>query len=122
MTKTIKKILVCDDDEGILEVLKIVLENNNFQVKEVNSGKAIQKRVEEYKPDLVLLDFWMPGIKGREIIKLLKNDVQTKNIPILLLSAVNAGEKIAQESGADGFLSKPFDIMDLVKTVQKYTD
>lgn len=116
-----KKILVCDDDQGILEVIKIVLEKEGFEVKLLANGRGIQKIIKDYKPDLILLDIWMPGVDGEEITKILKKTEETSKIPIVVISALNTTEKIAQESGADDFLEKPFDISDLVKIVKKYT-
>lgn len=116
-----KKILVCDDDKGILEVLRIILENNDYEVETVSNGRGIEKKVKAYKPDLILLDIWMPGIEGKEITKLLKRDRATGNIPLVIISALNDTDKIAREVGADDFLVKPFDINVLLDKVKKYT-
>jgi two-component system phosphate regulon response regulator PhoB len=115
-----KKILVCDDDEGILDIIKIILENKNYQVETVSSGKAIEKKILKYMPDLILLDLWIPGIDGKEITKVLKRDKKLKKIPIVIISALNETGKISQEIGADDFLSKPFDLTDLTNVVEKY--
>lgn len=114
------KVLVCDDDEGILEVIKIILESNNYEVMTISSGKGIQKKILEFKPNLIFLDLWMPGIDGKEVTKLLKSNLETKGIPLIVVSALNETEKIATQIGADGFLSKPFDIDDLLKIVKNY--
>lgn len=121
MTKSQKKILVCDDDEGIVEVMRIILEDNGYQVKTLSNGKAIHKKTLEYCPDIIFLDIWMPGIDGREVTKLLKNDQQTAELPIVVISALNDTKKIAHEVGADDFLEKPFDMTDLLDMVEKYT-
>lgn len=114
------KILVCDDDQSILEVISIILEQNKYQVKTLSSGKAIKKNIDIFKPDLIFLDLWMPGIEGSEITQLLKRDEKTRSIPIIIISALNDTEKIAKKYGADGFLTKPFNMADLVKTVEKF--
>lgn len=116
-----KQILVCDDDPSILEIIKIILEDSGFVVKILSSGKGIEKKVLEYQPDLILLDIWMPGIDGKEITKLLKRKKETKNIPIIVVSALNETEKLAKELGADDFLAKPFDMNDLLSKANKYT-
>ena len=115
-----KKILVCDDDNGILEVITIILETNNYEVKTVNTGKAIQKRIKEFQPDLIFLDIWMPGIEGREIVKLLKASKETSSIPIIIISALSEGEikKIIEDTKADDYLSKPFDMQALLSKVE----
>src|SRR5579884_1070730 len=84
-----RKVLICDDDQGILEVTKIILESNGYDVDTLDNGKAIVKHVKNSKPHLILLDLWMPGIEGKEITKLLKSDQQTKQIPLIIVSAVN---------------------------------
>lgn len=116
-----KKVLLCDDDDGIVSVMKIILETAGYEVAALNSGKAILKKVEFYKPDIVLLDVWMPGIDGKEITRILKRDEEYKDIPVILVSALNDTRKIATEVGADGFLYKPFDMGNFLTLVQKYT-
>lgn len=115
------KILVCDDDQGILEIIKIILETHNYQVKVLNNGKSIQKQVASFQPDLILLDIWMPGIDGREVTKVLKRSDTAKGIPIIIISALNETKKMAASIGAQGFLSKPFEMNDLLSTVGKYS-
>lgn len=113
------KILVCDDDPGILEVIKIILEENNIEVITTATGKGIQKLIAGNKPDMLFLDLWMPGIEGEEITKILKRDPETKKIPIIIISALNDTKDIAKKVGADGFISKPFTIDGLLEVVEK---
>ncbi len=116
-----KKILVCDDDEGILEIIKIMLGESGYDVKTVNTGKGIEKKIEEYQPDLILLDLWLAGMDGREIIKVVRRNNSLKGIPVVIISALNDTEKISEEIHADGFLAKPFDMEQLLQTAKKYT-
>lgn len=115
-----KKILVCDDDEAIAEVLQIMLEEAGYRVKLLFNGKAIQKRIKEYMPDLILLDIWMPGIGGEEVTHLLKTDPTMKHIPIVIISALHEHEvrKIVKKIGASGFLAKPFEMRELLDLVK----
>jgi DNA-binding response OmpR family regulator len=114
-----KRILVCDDDEGILEVLTIILQNGGYDVKALSSGKEVKKMIKEYHPDVLLLDVMMPEANGKDIaIELKKN--KTIRTPIILLSAVNNFEQIARETGADDFMVKPFDMKALLAKVAKY--
>src|SRR5260221_8707735 len=103
-----KKILICDDDEGIVEVMQIILEENNYEVSTILKGKGIEKKILEFKPDLIFLDIWMPGMDGQETTKLLKHDPKFSHIPIILVSALNEIDKIKHKVGADDFLAKPF--------------
>lgn len=116
-----KKILICDDDESIVEVIKIILESENFETATCNSGKGIERKVMEYNPDLIFLDIWMPGIDGKEVTKILKKNPKTSGIPVIVISALNDTKDVAQEAGADGFLSKPFEMEELISTAKKYT-
>jgi len=116
-----KKILVCDDDEGIAEVMRIMLEGAGYTVNVLSNGKSIQKKIEIFKPNLIFVDVWMPGIDGKEITKLLKREKSSSKIPIIVVSALNDTRKIAKDCGADGFLEKPFDMNTLLNLAKKYT-
>lgn len=116
-----KRVLVIDDDQGISEVIKIVLEDNGFSADIIFDARNIVKKVTAIKPDLILLDIWMAGVDGRDVIKLLRDDGDTSAIPIVVISALTNTEKIATDAGADNFLSKPFDIDDLLSMAHRYT-
>lgn len=115
------KVLVADDDLGILEVMKVILEDKNHQVKLISEGFGVEGQVKEYMPDIILLDIWMSGQDGKEIAQRLKQDDQTKHIPIVMVSALNDTKQIAREAGANDYLEKPFNIEDLIAIVDKYT-
>lgn len=112
-----KKILVCDDDLGILEMLELILEDDYQVILEPNSINAL-KKIQTERPDLVLLDIWMPVISGDQVLRQLRAEPLSAQIPVLMYSASTEGKTIAQASGADGFLAKPFDIDQLMKTVE----
>jgi len=114
-----KKILVADDDPGIVDAMKILLEDEGYEVLVTLDAENIDKLYEE-KPDLLFLDIWMSGTDGNTVCKRLKADDKTKNVPIIMFSANRDTESIAKECGADDFLSKPFEIKDLVAIVKKY--
>lgn len=114
------KILICDDDEGIVEVIQIILEENGYEVETIMNGKEIEKKVKAYQPNLIFLDIWMPGIDGKEVTRILKSDMKTKDIPIVLVSALNEVSKIREMTGADAFLPKPFDLQDLLAIVKRH--
>lgn len=114
-----KRILICEDDEGITEVAQIVLETMGYEVMIQNDSTNIYTRVEEVKPDLILLDLWMPGLSGEEIAHHLKNQASTKHIPIIIMSANKDTAQIASQTGAEAFLPKPFDIVDLENIVEE---
>jgi DNA-binding response OmpR family regulator len=115
-----KKILVAEDDRAILEVVKIILEQEGFSIIFVDKEDGIYKLIKEQKPDVILLDIWLGGSDGGKIAKTIKSDKATKQIPIIMISANNETEKIAKEAGADDFLLKPFNIDDLLNIVRKH--
>lgn len=115
-----QNILVADDDPGILEVIKIILEENGFKVIPVSDGHLILKTIKDTKPDLILLDIWMSGTDGRKIATIIKKQNVTKHIPILIISALSEIEDIAKSVGADGYISKPFDIDEFLSTIKKF--
>lgn len=116
-----KKILIAEDDEAILEVIKAILEGEGFAVFSPTNVKAIFEVARNERPQVMLLDIWLRGHDGGKIAKELKTYEETKLIPIIMMSANNETEKIAKEVGAEGFLLKPFTIDELFQIVRKYT-
>lgn len=114
-----KKILIADDDPAILEVLTLFLEDEGYQVETTHDGLTLQSFEHGY-PDVLLLDIWMSGWNGRDICRFLKSQEQTRHLPILLFSANKETEQIAQEVGADDFLTKPFDLDELLEKIERY--
>lgn len=114
-----KKILVADDDPGIVDAMQILLEDEGYEVIVTMDGETIPTMIGK-KPDLVFLDIWMSGVNGNTVCQKLKSDEATKHIPVIMFSANRDTEEIAMECGADGFLSKPFEIKDLLDIVNKY--
>ncbi|HEX2914523.1 MAG TPA: response regulator [Chloroflexia bacterium] len=115
-----KSVLICEDDEGIIDVAQIVLEEMGYTVIVQNDSTNIFARIEEVQPHLILLDLWMPGLSGAEITRRLKADARTQFIPIIIMSANRDTARIAQEAGADAFLAKPFDISALEEVVASH--
>lgn len=114
-----KKILVVDDDEGIVEVVQVVLEGEGYDVRTSLNGDCFTQ-IENDLPDLILLDILLSGEDGREICKRLKQNPLTATIPIIILSAHSDTSKLADGSGADGFLEKPFDVDTLIELVDHH--
>lgn len=115
-----KNILVAEDDKAIIEVVKIILENEGYSVLMVDQGAQIYKALEEETIDMILLDIWLFGEDGAQIAKQVKANAHSKHIPIIMMSANNETEKITKEVAAEGFLLKPFNIDDLLSIVRKH--
>ena len=116
------KILIVDDDEGILDAISLILEDEGYTIATVSDGNLVIKKVAGFKPDLILLDVLLSGTDGREISKKLKSDGETKHIPIIMISAHPGAKKTLKKYGANAFLSKPFGADDLLKMIKKYID
>lgn len=106
-----KKILIADDESGVVKILGMRLRAYGYQVIGVFDGPSVIELAHQEKPDLIILDIKMPGKDGYTVFKELKGDVETNSIPILFFSALppkQAQDKAAQ-LGADGFISKSAD-------------
>lgn len=114
-----KKILIADDDPAIVDSLRLVLELAEYQVSSILDGQVISM-IKHNKPDLLILDVCMSGVDGREVCKKLKGAADTKNIPVIMISATRNIQKSSRDSGADDFLEKPFEMNELLKKVKKY--
>ena len=115
----LKKIMIADDDPGILDAIGIVLEYEGYEVQSTPNG-AVLLTMENGFPDLLLLDIWMSGVDGRDICKHLKQQESTSKIPIVLISASKDIEHSAMDAGADDFLAKPFEIDDLLEKIERH--
>jgi len=114
----IKKILVADDDEGIVDAIMMILEVMGYDVEFTYDGGAVVDAVKN-KPNLILLDIWMSGHDGRDICKLLKADPQYQQIPILMISASRDIRQSALDAGANDFMEKPFEMDALLNKVKE---
>ncbi len=112
-----KRILVVDDDPAILEVIEIILLENKYDVETSRSGRVFRDL--KNKPDLILLDVLLSGEDGRDIVKKLKLDDKTRDIPVVMISAHPSAGDTVRKFGANDFLSKPFDIDDLLRIIKK---
>jgi CheY-like chemotaxis protein len=115
---TDKKILICDDDEGILEMLEMVLEDSGYTIIPERNSLNLYTLIEKEQPDLLLLDLWMPVLSGDQVLRTLKNNPDTKNMPVIVISASTEGQRIAADAGANEFVAKPFDVAKLITKVQ----
>jgi len=114
------KILIVDDEEKNIRLLKAMLMSEKYQIFEAISGEQALKSVTAVNPDLILLDVMMPGINGFDVCRKLKRADETKIIPIVMVTALSEKEHRvkALEAGADDFLSKPVDRSELVVRVK----
>ncbi len=112
-------ILVVDDDPVIQKLLSVNFEMEGYRVVTASDGLDGLERVKEESPDLVLLDVMMPRMDGFEVTRRLKSDPATKEIPVVLLSAKaqSTDLQVGLDAGADDYVTKPFDPLELLDKV-----
>ncbi|MDQ7949391.1 MAG: response regulator [Pedobacter sp.] len=103
-----KKILICDDDEGILDMLELILEDTGHQIIAEKDSLKVKTILEDQNPDLIVLDLWMPVLSGDQVLRSLRAKEATKNLPVIVISASRDGQEIAFDAGATDFYSKAF--------------
>ena len=113
-----KCVLIFDDDPEILVVCKIILEQYHYLVVTRPICDNIIKDISQVKPDIILMDLWIPTIGGESAINLIKNNIDTQHIPVVIFSANGEIDIIANRLNANGFLKKPFEINSLVDIVK----
>ncbi len=116
------KILVVEDDPDIMRIIMQALTNAGFQVIPAYGGEDAIRKAQLQKPDLVLTDLAMPKVSGVEVIAALKDDPETKNIPVIAVTA-HVWDGIALSAGnvgCDGYISKPFNTKQLIQEVYKH--
>ena len=108
-----KKLLIVDDDKDLLEMVEMALTEQGFNVHTSTEGSSFFSQVENFKPDIVLLDVFLKDADGRELCYQLKTDPAYNNIPVALYSAGHMSNSTIINSGANTFITKPFDIRQL---------
>jgi len=113
-------VLIADDNPQILELLEAYLDPLELRVLIAMNGQEALDTVENDQPDLILLDIMMPKRSGFEVCRLLKDDPRYRDIPIIMVTALNevADMERARECGADHFLSKPVNKLELLDRIQ----
>ena len=117
-----RRILAVDDNEDILEIMKLILEDFGYEVTTLADGTLIFDAINSAHPDLILLDVMLGNADGRELCKQIKLRQETHDIPVILVSASHqVADRLSMNNGApDDFLAKPFDINDLLEKVESH--
>ena len=113
-------IFYAEDDASIRELVIYTLKNTGFEAKGFEDGILLLNEVKKEKPELILLDIMLPEMDGVSVLKRLKQDAKTKDIPVIMLTAKNTeyDKVVGLDEGADDYLSKPFGMMELVSRIK----
>jgi len=116
-----KKVVIVDDELYIRRLVSNAL-RREYTVLEASDGEEALDIIHTWKPDLILMDVLMPNLDGYTACYEIKKDEATRAIPVVMLTGIGheLNKKLAQEMGADGYITKPFDLQDLLDTVKQY--
>ena len=117
----VKKVLIVEDQEDILEIIRITLELDNFELHSASDGEAGLRMAAQIKPDLILSDVMMPRMDGLQLCRRIRADPALRRTKLILLSARAQAEdrRAGQAAGADAYLTKPYSPLQLLETVQQ---
>ena len=121
MTASVKTILVADDEEDLRLLVQVTLEDPTYNIVTAIDGHTAMDAVQKHCPDLLILDWMMPGLNGCEVVALLRQDPQTAKIPVVMLTAKDGVESHETMTSLHlaGYLVKPFSPLELIKKVRE---
>jgi two-component system phosphate regulon response regulator PhoB len=116
-----ENILIVDDEEDVLELVRYNLDKNGYRIETATTGESALTKARAKLPDLIILDLMLPGIDGLEVCKKLKSETRTQNIPVIMLTAKGEEADIVTglELGADDYVTKPFSPKVLVARIRR---
>lgn len=117
-----KKIMIVDDEESLIELVKALLEGENYEVITAMDGEECLEKLKTEKPDLILLDMMMPGMSGREVCERIRADPKIKNLKIAFITVAKfseVGKDVLKRMNVLDYITKPFDNKDLIRRVKK---
>jgi two-component system response regulator MprA len=114
------KVLVVDDEDNIIELIRLGLRYEGFEVEVASNGEQALMLAQRINPDLIILDIMMPGIDGLEVCRRLRHNPTTHDIPVLMLTAKDevSDRILGLQTGADDYLTKPFDFYELLERIK----
>lgn len=114
-------VLIADDEPNIVEALSFILDRENFDVSSAYDGEAAVQQLRRQPPDIMILDIMLPKQNGFEVLKLVKSDPGLKSLPVIILTAKGQSQdrKMAEDMGADAFVTKPFSNKDVVEKIKQ---
>jgi len=118
-TPAYKNILVIEDNHAILDVITLILQSEAYKVTGLNKSADMMANIDSFQPDLIILDIMLPDADGRDLLKQLRSNTKTEEIPVLMISARYTAQNVEHgEFKPNGFLAKPFDIDELLDRIE----
>lgn len=114
----LKKILLLDDSEDIIDIVKEVLSYEQFEVHALRHSEGLLAEAQRFRPDLILLDYRLGDTDGKQLCQMFKAHPDFKSIPVIIFSAYFHADIDFASFGCDAFIAKPFDIEELTNTVR----
>jgi DNA-binding response OmpR family regulator len=114
------KVFIFEDERDILELIGILLEDLGHIVKGSDDITNVIEQIEHFDPNLLLIDYWVTGVKSDALIASIRKNPKLKNIPIILISAIDRLEEVAKNLAVDDIIKKPFDITNFQLKIQKF--
>lgn len=120
MAISMERIFVIEDDDNIRELLRIALEGFGYQIKAYEAAEPALLDMKEDKPDLMIFDLMLPGMDGLSAIRLVRQDLQLKHIPVICLTAKDKelDKVMGLDVGADDYITKPFGVLELAARIR----
>ena len=112
-------ILIVDDDRDIVTAIETILSMENYKTAHAFSGKECLTYLEKNQPDLILLDYMLPDMTGKEIVAFIRGNETLSHVPIILISAAHGVKDIAQNLPIQAWIEKPFELEKLLQVVAK---
>ena len=117
-----KKIMVVDDEESLIELVRAILENEGYEVISAMNGEEALEKLKTVKPDLILLDMMMPGMSGREVCERIRKNPKTKDLKVAFLTVAKfseTGKDVLKKMKVIDYITKPFDNDGLIRRIKK---
>ena len=113
-----KSVLLIEDEENIAEAIRFILSRDGWQVVHLAEGQGAAARAAELLPDLVILDHMLPGLSGLEILTAIRAAPESRDLPVMMLTARGRDREMAERAGADRFMTKPFSNAEILAEVR----
>ena len=113
------RILIADDDESIRDIFRLIFSELDFALELISSGEDLLKN-RFIVPDIFLIDKQLSGVNGLDVCRFLKEQSNTRHIPVIMISALPDIGTLSKEAGADGYIEKPFEITFLMEVINRY--